>query len=165
MFTGTVTPGVHWYCDSRCSLALRQMYTGIVTPDANWHCDSRCTLELWHQMQTDIVTVGVHWHCDTSCTLTLFVVLDVCAWLDAPEVQTDSSPAINSAYLKCHKYHVIFGSDMVLCLILKNSHPYNTLARCWLENAAYVQSHYCVKSLVVCHLKVEKKYDFKVWLL
>ena len=53
------------------------------------------------------------------------MVLDVC---DAQEVQADSSPAINSAYLECHKYHIKFSSDMVLCLTLKNSHPYNTLA-------------------------------------
>jgi hypothetical protein len=52
----------------------------------------------------------------------------MCVTADAQEAQTDSAPDINSAYyLKCHKYHIIFGSDMV-CLILKNSRPYNTLA-------------------------------------
>ena len=153
-------------------------------------------------MFNGIVTPDVHWHCDSRCTLTVFVVLDAC------EVQTDSSPAINSAYLKCHKYHVIFSSDMVLCLMLKNSCPYNTLAiwidvgwRTWYTYShimcissqfsgihtvtlrvlhhslvayivtlrvlchslvAYVQSVTLCHSLVMCHLKSENKYAFKM---
>jgi len=63
-------------------------------------------------MYTDII-------CDFGC---------MCLTVDAQEVQTDSSPAMNSAYLKCHKYHIPFSSYTLFCLILKNSRPYNTLA-------------------------------------